>query len=453
MKFVFNYVRIKPFRALLVIKVKAMRLHLLVYMLMGVTLSCFSQNASLYFPPISGEEWETIDPEESGWNTAAIPDLYNFLEQANTKGFIVLKDGKIALEQYFGTFTQDSVWFWASAGKSLTAVLIGIAQEEGQLALSDKTSDYLGKGWTNLEEEKEDLITIWNQLTMTSGMDERIFTCKTPGCLRYVADAGTRWSYHNGPYSLLRDVLENATELDFNAYTNQSIKSKIGMKGLWIASGDNNLFVSRPRDMARFGLMILNEGYWAEEAILSDSVYFNQMVNSSQAINPSYGYLWWLNGKESFIPPSPTISMEGNIAPFAPEDMIVAAGAQGQLACIVPSQNLLVIRMGEESSEDFVPLGFQNEMWLELNKVLNLSTSTSEFEPLEASVFPNPASNILNVIVPESDDFEVRIYDLMGRLKKRENESQIYINDLNSGMYVVEVSIGSKVFFDRIMKK
>jgi hypothetical protein len=56
--------------------------------------------------------------------------------------------------------------------------------------------------------------------------------------------------------------------------------------------------------MARFGLLMLNKGNWNGNVILSDTNYYNQMVNSSQTLNPSYGYLWWLNGKASYMLPA-----------------------------------------------------------------------------------------------------------------------------------------------------
>ena len=55
--------------------------------------------------------------------------------------------------------------------------------------------------------------------------------------------------------------------------------------------------------MARFGLLILNNGNWDGNQIMTDTNYFNQMLNSSQSLNESYGYLWWLNGKTSYMLP------------------------------------------------------------------------------------------------------------------------------------------------------
>lgn len=57
----------------------------------------FLNAQSLYFPPLSGNQWETINPAELGWCQDSIEALYTTLDQANTKSFIVLKDGKIVL--------------------------------------------------------------------------------------------------------------------------------------------------------------------------------------------------------------------------------------------------------------------------------------------------------------------------------------------------------------------
>ncbi len=157
-----------------------------------------------YFPPTDSNTWETLSLDDLDWNSDAEQPLYDFLEENDTKAFIVLKDGRIVMEKYFGTHSQDTPWYWASAGKTLTAFTTGIALDEGYLSLNDKTSDYLGAGWTGLTTEKENLITIWHQLTMTSGMDDTEGDCKTTDCLTYIADAGTRWGYHNAPYTLYK---------------------------------------------------------------------------------------------------------------------------------------------------------------------------------------------------------------------------------------------------------
>ncbi|MEM6877595.1 MAG: serine hydrolase domain-containing protein, partial [Bacteroidota bacterium] len=132
----------------------------------------------LYFPPDHNQgEWETTPPEELDFRADRIQELYEFLDDNQTKSFMLLKDGKIVLEQYFGSYTADSLWVWNSAGKSLRATMFGQAVEEGWLTLDDTSSDYLGTGWSSLTPEQESAITVLNHLTMTTGMDDMIPDC------------------------------------------------------------------------------------------------------------------------------------------------------------------------------------------------------------------------------------------------------------------------------------
>jgi CubicO group peptidase (beta-lactamase class C family) len=327
----------------------------------------------LYFPPINTNEWETISTEVLGWQTDAKQALYAFLDEKDTKAFLILKDGKIAIEWYFDDFTADSFWYWASAGKTLTAFTTGIAQEEGLMSLSDKTSDYLGSGWTSAPIEKEQLITIWNQLTMTSGLDDTQGDCKTPDCLTYVADAGTRWAYHNAPYTLIQEVITRASNMSFEDYFSTKLKDKIGMDGSWLSTnGLNNVYWSTARSMARFGLLNLNGGGWNDEPILSDLDYLEAMKNTSQDVNESYGYLWWLNGKESAMLPTLQVVFNEELIPAAPDDLYAGLGKNDQKLYIVPSQNLVVIRMGNDTGDSALgPSSFDNQLWETLTALIN----------------------------------------------------------------------------------
>ena len=120
-----------------------------------ILFAFFSHSQELYFPPLTGDEWASLPPEELGWCSEKVDSLVAFLEEKNTKAFIILKDGKLVVEEYFGTYTKDSSWYWASAGKSLMGVMMGLAQEDGHLNIEDKTSDYLGEGWTSCNSEEE----------------------------------------------------------------------------------------------------------------------------------------------------------------------------------------------------------------------------------------------------------------------------------------------------------
>ena len=333
---------------------------------------------SPYYPPNGSSTWATITPESLGWNTAALPELYTLLEQGNTRAFIVLKDGRIVLEKYFGqqltggAFQASSIWYWASAGKTLTAALAGIAQHEGLLQPDRPASQYLGTGWSSLPPAQESMITVRHQLTMTTGLDDAVSDpfCTDKPCLVYKAPPGTRWAYHNAPYTLLDQVIANATRQSFGDYFNARIRNKTGMDGAWIKSGYNNVYYSTARSMARFGLLMLRGGKWAGETVLQDAGYVQAMTQPSQALNRSYGYLWWLNGQSSLMVPGSQTVFPFALAPQAPADMYAAMGKNGQLLNVVPSQKLVVVRMGDYPDNSLVPVVYQNQIWEKLSQVI-----------------------------------------------------------------------------------
>ncbi len=335
-----------------------------------------------YFPSVTGT-WETVTPASLGWNEAAITDLKTFLLNNNTRSLIVLKDGKIAIELYFNTqlnstvaFTQSSIWYWASAGKTLTSSLVGIANGQGKINLDAKTSDYLGIGWTKLSPLQENKITVRHQLTMTTGLNDYSDPgatgnkdCTDPACLIYKADPGMRWAYHNAPYTLLDGVVASGTSQTLTNFFNTQLRDKIGMDGSYLKIDLNNVFFSTPRSMARFGLLLLNEGTWNDASIIP-LTYFNLMKTTSQNLNLSYGYLTWLNGKASSMAPGSQVVFPVGICVNAPKDMFAAMGKNGQLINMVPSKGLVVIRMGDVPDNFLVPFNFQNDLWAKLNAVI-----------------------------------------------------------------------------------
>ncbi len=410
----------------------------------------------LYFPPLLGDEWETTDPLELNWCEEKIQELYGFLDEKNTKAFIVLKNGRIVLEKYFDDFTQDSSWYWASAGKSMTAILAGIAQEEGLLNIDDPTSDYLGTGWTSAPPDKEALITLRHQLTMTTGLDDAFdFACTDPDCLQYIADAGTRWAYHNGPYTNLTSVIEAATGKTYNQYFFSGITLKTGITGLWIPLGFNKILFSKARSMARYGLLIQNGGNWENTPVIADPDYFNEMVNASQNLNKSYGYLWWLNGKESYMLPGSQLIFPGSISPDAPDDMFAAMGANGQFLNISPSQDLLFVRMGESPDGLLVPNIFNNEIWQHINQLECEPNAVEENLQDELVIYPNPVGDVLNLdIDPHIRNYRVVVFDIFGKeLIAVENNNQIDVSDLVSGVYFLGYEVREHKFQKIFIKK
>ena len=417
----------------------------------------FAQN--LYFPPTSGNNWDTLSPTSLGWCTDQISPLYQFLNDNDTKAFILLKDGKIVLEKYFGTFTQDSVWYWASAGKSVTGFLVGKAQEEGYLSIQDPTSDYLGNDWTSCTPTEEDQITVWNQLTMTSGMDDSDQAdCTDDTCLHCITNPGERWAYHNAPYTLLDGVIENATGSSLNAYFNQKLKVPTGMTGLYISIGYNNVLYSKPRSMARFGLLMLNNGIWDGTPVLDDTAYMNAMVNTSQQLNKAYGYLWWLNGKTDYMIPQSQLVLNGSMMPDAPDDMFSAIGKNGQFLNIVPNQNLVMVRMGRESTSTnyLVPTQMNNDIWPYLDAVMCNSTAIEEQKNFEntVQVYPNPAVNSVQ-IQANTPIQQVIVYSLTGkellRVLPAQNQTLLDVSTLPAGVYLTQVQTQNAVITQQLV--
>ena len=127
---------------------------------------------NLYFPPLTGTTWETKSIADLGWKQTAVQPLLDYLELKNSKGFIILVNGKIVLENYFNGHSASTPWYWASAGKTLTSTLTGIAQQEGLININNKVSQYIGTGWTSETVAHENQITCKNLLTMTSGLED-----------------------------------------------------------------------------------------------------------------------------------------------------------------------------------------------------------------------------------------------------------------------------------------
>lgn len=435
------------------------------YLLLLFLFLTFQSRAQLYFPPTSGTTWDTLSPSSLGWCQDKIDSLYQYLDSKHSKAFILLKDGKIVLEKYFDTHTQNAVWYWASAGKTLTAMAVGIAQQQGFLSIQDTTSHYLGNGWTSLPLVDEQKIRIQDQLQMTSGLDDGVTDpyCTLSACLVYKANPGSRWAYHNAPYTLLDSVIEMATGQTLNAFVTQKIKSITGMDGLFVPSGYNHVFYSTARSMARYGLLLLNKGIWNQTPVLNDSVYFHNMTHSSQTLNPSYGYLTWLNGQSSFMIPQSQLQFNGWLNPDAPSDMFAAMGKNAQFINVIPSLNMVWIRMGEAPDSSQVPFLMNDTLWTKLNQ---LTCFPAQQEPvpneINAVIFPNPSHDVLSMLLPtrvftQNNKTQYRIQDCIGRTWLQgnftNNPNTIDLASLPNGIYWVEIITPEQRWVKRMMKQ
>ncbi|MFK7923305.1 MAG: serine hydrolase [Bacteroidia bacterium] len=434
-----------------------------IFYLLAIILFGFTglAQAQLYFPPIANENWETISPDSLGWCPDKVDSLLTFLDQKNSKSFIVLHKGKIAIEAYFDDYGRDSNWYWASSAKSLVGFMVGMAQEEGLLNIEDSTSQYLGTGWTDLSPTQEANIKIRHQLSMSTGLDDGVpnSNCLLDTCLQYLADPDTRWAYHNAPYRLLQDVLANASGQSINAFTQQRMFQRIGMRGLWF----NYLRFGRARDMARFGLLMLGKGVWDSDTLLHDQNYFQAMISPSQSLNQSYGYLWWLNGQGSYMLPSLQLQFPTNLIPAAPNDCYAALGKNDQKIYVVPSMDLVIVRQGDASGNSVFALSsFDNELWEHLNEVFCSASTPVEdtFAKSELSLYPNPTSDLLSIAWERSSSSAstIKLFDTQGKLVMRtsvpagQNEISLPVNRLSVGLYLIQIEMNGERVSKRFWK-
>ncbi len=329
-----------------------------------------AEETSVYFPPIDSDEWQTTSPQDLEWNLTELENLKQFLIEENSKSFMVLHNGKIVVEEYFNGHSPSSTWRWNSAGKTLVTAITGIAQQNGFIDINNKVSDYIGQNWTSTTPEQEALITVKSLLSMTSGLDD-VPQLVIPSNLTYIADAGTRWAYGN-VFQRLMNIIETASGIEFENYFNTRLADKIGMDGFWNNGIIYRIYHSNTRSMARFGLWASQNGHWDGEQIHEED-FFVESQTSSQNINPSYGYLWWLNGKSQHMLPATQTIFPGALVPNAPADMVAAMGKDEQRIYIVPSQQLVIIRNGEAttSGDNFALSSFDNLFWEKFNAVIN----------------------------------------------------------------------------------
>ncbi len=329
------------------------------------TGSAFAQPPrELYFPS-SDSTWESVTPDSLGWDPAGVEDVCRFVESTNGKSFLVLQDGRIVVERYWTPAGVRHAQYVMSSGKSITAFLVGIAQEQKKLQLDQPVSDFLGAGWSRTTPARERAIQIRHLLQMTSGLNSR---------LEYQGPPGVIWRYNTEAYQQLHPLLEQAVGTPMQEFSKRVLFEPMGMKN---SEFRFHSFVMNARDMGRFGMLIQGQGQWNERPIMNDRQFFDEMLNSSQSLNPAYGYLWWLNGRESFRSVGVQRGiLPGALVPNAPQDMVSANGRGGQRIFVVPSLGLVVVRLGENpalgvrgvaaAEADGTQGKFDNQLWNKL---------------------------------------------------------------------------------------
>ena len=275
-----------------------------------------------------------------------------------TRSILVLYKDKIIAEQYDTGFDKNSKILGWSMTKSITATLFGILQKQGKIDIMKPAPI---PEWANDERKK---ITINDLLHMNSGLEwEEDYTkiCDATKMLFEAKDMGqtqlkkpakfnpnTHWNYSSGTTNLLSGILRKQfkTHQEYLDFWYTALIDKIGMHSMIIETDMAGNYVgssygwATTRDWAKFGLLYLHKGNWNGEPIF-DSSWAKYVATPTKGSHGDYGGHFWLNA--------------GGHYPDAPRDMYSANGFQGQKIFIIPSQDLVIVRMGltEDTQFDF----------------------------------------------------------------------------------------------------
>lgn len=289
------------------------------------------------------------------------------LQQTGSTCVSVVRDGRLVHdESWAGTDARTPRKIY-SITKSLTSILIGMAADRGALSLDDRASEQVDEWRSGLAGE----ISVRDLLSMTSGRhyddatDSRMIRSeadKTTFSVGLPQDAkpGDRWVYDNSAVQTLESVLDDlGEEDDVTALAQRHLLGPLGMRHTtWPrdAAGNGTTYSgveSTCQDLARVGLLMLREGTWRDRKLLSSDYVAEATGEPSSSLNSAYGLLWWLNAKGRVVEvlrqagyPTDKAPYEGRLAPDVPDDAFWAYGYGDEYVAVVPSENLVAVRLG-----------------------------------------------------------------------------------------------------------
>jgi CubicO group peptidase (beta-lactamase class C family) len=273
-----------------------------------------------------------------------------------TRAVLVIYKDRIISEQYGTGFDKNSKILGWSMTKSITATCFGILQKQGKMNIMKRAPI---DEWAKDERSK---ITINDLLHMNSGLEwvedysklsdatKMLFydtdMSKTQINKPLVGKPNASWNYSSGTSNLLSGILRKQfkTHQEYLDFWYSDLIDKIGMHSMLVETDMAGNYVgssyswATTRDWAKFGLLYLHKGNWNGEQLFDES-WAKYVATPTNGSNGKYGAHFWLNA--------------GGYFPDAPRDLYSANGYQGQKVFIIPSQDLVVVRMGLTEDEKF----------------------------------------------------------------------------------------------------
>lgn len=319
---------------------------------------------------VKGNEVKLAYEKENKVNISkeSLDKAEEYAKSNDSLSFMVVHNGKIVRESYFQEWNENLSGESESMAKSVLALLIGIAIDEGKIkSENDPVSMYLEE-WKNDERRK---IKIKDLLQMTSGLRKldstinpwsdlaKLHIGKEIKELSFSIPAeispGRKFDYNNFNSQILGLLLERVTGKKYYDYLSEKIWKPLGASDAEI-SVDKNLvsrsyccLFAKTRDWAKLGLLILNKGEFNGNRIVSED-WINKMITPSPKAK-NYGLHIWLANSKAFKKSKLT-------EPFVDESMVFFDGRSKQRVFILPKENLVIVRTGDTSEnwkEDIIP--------------------------------------------------------------------------------------------------
>ena len=300
-------------------------------------------------------------------NPEILSQAIAYADENSSHALLIFHEGHMQLEHYFEGYSGKTQSQTASMHKTVLAILIGIAIDQGHIKnVDEKASNYINE-WSDDDRNKITIkqmlqqssgigyptfsinpLTEWNQLVVGDHIEEVVLNQlqeKKPN---------TEFAYNGINPQALGILLQRATGQRYSTYLADNLwKSLAGDDAYVILDSETNrmprMFCcldATARDWLRIGLLILNKGKIGNKRVVSEK-WIDAMITSSD-LNPNYGYLTWLGREhqENRIYNEKSSATAHHSEPFIDKDIIYLDGFGGQRAYIIPSKNLVIVRTG-----------------------------------------------------------------------------------------------------------
>lgn len=320
--------------------------------------------------------WKSADPATLGLDATKLQAAVDFsTAYSSNQAVFVVRHGYVAAEKYFGGFSATMQHESYSMAKSFTGVLVGIAIDQGLLSgVDEKICKYYPSNWNcNDSSDPRSRITVEHAMNIETGLqwsedwrsnatgvnDAFNFDLLTTVLSRPAVDEpGTKKRYSTGDPALLTGVIQGVTGKTAFAFAQQVLLNPIGATGVtWNSdsSGRTTTYAgvqATAADYARFGYLLLNHGQWDGKQLVSAKwVDF-----TTQAVDPCtewYRFLYHINPPVRLGPQDPSCpSLFCQPTSYAdlPGNTYFAAGINGQLIFIMPSVDMVIVRLASDQS-------------------------------------------------------------------------------------------------------